>query len=236
MKPCLKPAATREQKNAGRGGKPRGILPRGVEPWLTKITSAFSILERFCDLSTSWKVMGKSKTWLTVPSTGWHSPINVFPVPGGPKRRSPRGGPRSPEKMSGLSMGITTISLIIFFTFASPAMSSQWTGVPVSIISFSIMAIIFGSRFLLPDEPSSSSAAAAGSELFLLRWRVTPGHLYWTVILILVWTTHISLGTWQLTNSKIAVTKALEPLKSWHFCFSNFWTCWSPNKIWVVQD
>ncbi len=29
----------------------------------------------------------------------------------------------------------------------------------------------------------------------------------------------------NLTNSKIAETKDLEPLKSWHFCISNFWTC-----------
>ncbi len=29
----------------------------------------------------------------------------------------------------------------------------------------------------------------------------------------------------NLTNAKIAETKALEPLKSWHFCISNFRTC-----------
>jgi hypothetical protein len=38
-----------------------------------------------------------------------------------------------------------------------------------------------------------------------------------------------------LTNSKIAETKALEPLKSWHCCISNFRTCYFPNEIWVVQ-
>jgi hypothetical protein len=40
----------------------------------------------------------------------------------------------------------------------------------------------------------------------------------------------------KLTNSKITGTKALEPLKSWHFCISNFQICWVPDEIWVVQD
>ncbi len=40
----------------------------------------------------------------------------------------------------------------------------------------------------------------------------------------------------NLTNSKIAETKALEPLKSWHFCISNFRTCSFPNEIWGFQD
>ncbi len=53
---------------------------------------------------------------------------------------------------------------------------------------------------------------------------------YWTVPLIL---DHL-VG--KLTNSKIAETKALEPLKSWHFCISNFQTCQFPNEIWVVQE
>ncbi len=33
------------------------------------------------------------------------------------------------------------------------------------------------------------------------------------------------ISRWDLTNSKIAETKALEPLKSWHLCISNFRTC-----------
>lgn len=37
-------------------------------------------------------------------------PIIVFPVPGGPKSRRPLGGPLSPVKMSGRSIGQTTIS------------------------------------------------------------------------------------------------------------------------------
>jgi hypothetical protein len=44
---------------------------------------------------------------------------------------------------------------------------------------------------------------------------------YWTVSLIL----DHSYLVGNLTNSKIAETKALEPLKSWHFCISNFRTC-----------
>ncbi len=41
---------------------------------------------------------------------------------------------------------------------------------------------------------------------------------YWTVPLIL----DHSYLVGNLTNSKIAETNALEPLKSWHFCISNF--------------
>jgi hypothetical protein len=55
---------------------------------------------------------------------------------------------------------------------------------------------------------------------------------YWTGLLIL---DHLYL-VGNLTNSKIAETKALEPLKSRHFCISNFRTCLFTNQIWVVQD
>ncbi len=61
----------------------------------------------------------------------------------------------------------------------------------------------------------------------------TPPITYcWTGLLIL---DHSYLAG-NLTNAKIAETKALEPLKPWHFCTSNFWTCYCPNEIWVVQD
>ena len=46
-------------------------------------------------------------------------------VPGGPKRRTPFGGPLSPVKMSGLSIGHTTISLIVFLANSSPDISSH---------------------------------------------------------------------------------------------------------------
>jgi hypothetical protein len=43
---------------------------------------------------------------------------------------------------------------------------------------------------------------------------------YWTVPLFL----DHSYPVGNLTNSKIAETKASEPPKCWHFCISNFWT------------
>jgi len=59
----------------------------------------------------------------------------------------PLGGPRSPVKMSGRSMGQTTISLMVFLANSRPAMSSQVTGEPLYMISFSIISTIFGSIF-----------------------------------------------------------------------------------------
>jgi hypothetical protein len=51
---------------------------------------------------------------------------------------------------------------------------------------------------------------------------VTPwSPIYWTGLLML---DHSYLVE-NLTNSKIAETKALEPLKSWHFCINIFRTC-----------
>jgi hypothetical protein len=47
---------------------------------------------------------------------------------------------------------------------------------------------------------------------------VPPITYYWTVPQIL----DHSYIVGNLTNSKIAETKTLEPLKSWHFCISNF--------------
>ncbi len=44
---------------------------------------------------------------------------------------------------------------------------------------------------------------------------------HWTCLLIL----DHSYLVGNLTNSTIAETKASEPLKSWHFCISNFRTC-----------
>jgi hypothetical protein len=44
---------------------------------------------------------------------------------------------------------------------------------------------------------------------------------YWTGLLIL----DHSYLVGNFSNSKIAETKALEPLKSWHFCISNFRSC-----------
>eukprot|EP00960_Hanusia_phi_P011886 346302-Hanusia_phi.AAC.1 len=52
-------------------------------------------------------------------------PIIVFPVPGGPNKSNPLGGPLNPVKMSGRSMGHTTISITLAFANSSPAISSQ---------------------------------------------------------------------------------------------------------------
>jgi hypothetical protein len=49
---------------------------------------------------------------------------------------------------------------------------------------------------------------------------VPPITYYWTGLLIL----DHSYLVGNLTNSRIAETKVLEPLKSWHFCISNFRT------------
>jgi hypothetical protein len=51
--------------------------------------------------------------------------------------------------------------------------------------------------------------------------KYSPITYYWTVSLIL----DHSYLVGNSTNPKIVETKALEPLKSWHFCFSNFRTC-----------
>ncbi len=55
------------------------------------------------------------------------------------------------------------------------------------------------------------------------RWismKYPPITYYWTGLLIL----NHSYLVGNLTNWKIAETKAVEPLKSWHFCISNFQT------------
>lgn len=61
-------------------------------------------------------------------SFAMHLAIKVFPVPGGPKSKSPFGGPLSPVKRSGLSIGQITISCIVFFTNSNPAISLQQIG------------------------------------------------------------------------------------------------------------
>ncbi len=59
--------------------------------------------------------------------------------------------------------------------------------------------------------------------------RHPPIPYYWTVPLML----DRSYLVGNLTNSKIAETNALEPLKSWHLCISYLRTSF-PNEIWVV--
>ncbi len=64
-------------------------------------------------------------------------------------------------------------------------------------------------------------------------WDVPTITYYWTRLLIMDHTLYL-VG--NFTNSKIAETKAIELLQSWHLCMSNFWTSLFPNEIWVVQD
>ena len=94
------------------------------------------------------------------------SPMRVFPVPGGPKSRSPLGGPLRPVKMSGLFRGRTTISctwfrldfgrmeqiFTVFLANSNPAMSSHFTGSPWSMISFLTISTILLSMFLYLSE------------------------------------------------------------------------------------
>ena len=75
-------------------------------------------------------------------------PINVFPVPGGPKRRMALGGALRPVKMSGLNIGHTIISWIIFFAKPSPAIEFHLTSSPFSRMSDRMMLTSFCSRFL----------------------------------------------------------------------------------------
>lgn len=75
-------------------------------------------------------------------------PINVFPVPGGPKRRMALGGALRPVKMSGLNIGHTIISWIIFFAKPSPAIEFHLTSSPFSRMSDRMILTSFCSRFL----------------------------------------------------------------------------------------
>ena len=75
-------------------------------------------------------------------------PSRVLPVPGGPKNIMPRGGALIPLKISGRSMGQMMISLMVFFANSRPAISSQVMSSYRSMISFSIISTILGSKFL----------------------------------------------------------------------------------------
>lgn len=113
-----------------------------------------------------------------------HLPINVLPVPGGPKRSSPFGGSRTPGyrlgitsythyntieynidvplKMSGLSRGQTTISVTVCFANSSPAMSSQVICGRMVITSFLIISTSFGSMCF--NGPTRRSGSGEGLE------------------------------------------------------------------------
>lgn len=52
-------------------------------------------------------------------------PIIVFPVPGGPKRRTPLGGEARPLNNSGFCLGKISVSNIIYLAKSRPAISFQ---------------------------------------------------------------------------------------------------------------
>jgi hypothetical protein len=84
-------------------------------------------------------------------------PIMVFPVPGGPNKRIARGGARMPVKMSGLSMGQTIISWMIFLANPKPAIWLHFTVSPFYKISESMMFTSFYSKFLYVGSLAASS-------------------------------------------------------------------------------
>lgn len=89
-------------------------------------------------------------------------PSKVLPVPGGPKNIIPLGGARIPLKMSGRSMGQIMTSLIVFLANSSPAMSSQVMSSYRSMISFSTISTMRGSKFLYRSSCYSSGRSAPG--------------------------------------------------------------------------
>ena len=76
----------------------------------------------------------------------------VFPLPGGPKRRSPLVGVRNPVKSSGLRAGNITVSCKACLAECWPATSLKQQMDPASIISFITTLInLLLSIFLLED-------------------------------------------------------------------------------------
>ncbi len=98
-------------------------------------------------------------------------------------------------------------------------------------------ASIFYSKTILDGEVKGCWLARPTSKMveskLLMKWRPLSRYptitYYSTLSLILD-------HSYLVTNSKIAETKTLEHLKSWHFCISNFHTRLFPNEVWVVQD
>lgn len=90
-------------------------------------------------------------------------PIIVLPVPGGPKRSIPFGGARSPVKMSGLSIGQTIISCIIFLANPNPAIWDHSTFLSLSTISDSIIWTNFAYKLAYLGSIPSSESLSFGS-------------------------------------------------------------------------
>lgn len=90
-------------------------------------------------------------------------PISVLPVPGGPKRRRPLDGWRSPVKRSGRWIGQTTASMTDCLANSKPATSSQLTPGDVSSTSLRIISTILGSTPLYCSSPSPPLSASSAS-------------------------------------------------------------------------
>lgn len=90
-------------------------------------------------------------------------PIIVFPVPGGPNNRIPLGGARRPVKISGLSIGHTIISWIIFLANPNPAIYDHSIFLSFYTISDSIIWTNLASKLLYLGSMISSESLPTGS-------------------------------------------------------------------------
>ena len=102
---------------------------------------------------------------LQLKKVDWHSVAMalasiVFPFPGGPYKRIPLDGAKSPRNISGRMVGIIIVSFRTVLTSARPLTSSQCTFGELSKIVSSIDFTTAGSKF--PYSVFDSSAAPSG--------------------------------------------------------------------------
>lgn len=90
----------------------------------------------------------------------------VFPLPGGPKSKSPRDGVRNPVKSSGLTAGKMTISFNACLAVSLPATSTNSTFWPPSIISAKTVCTSFCST------PLTLMAELCNGAAVWLEWGV----------------------------------------------------------------
>mmetsp|Transcript_20227 Transcript_20227/g.69691 ORF Transcript_20227/g.69691 Transcript_20227/m.69691 type:complete len:268 (-) Transcript_20227:45-848(-) len=112
--------------------------------------TANSAFTSFSPSPTHFEVSDDAETAKNVhedsPATALAS--KVLPVPGGPKRSTPRGGARRPKKRSGRSCGSTTASWSVRLASSRPAMSIQRTPEAESSISERICSSSLASSLL----------------------------------------------------------------------------------------